>query len=187
MIPDWLSGYRITGTWDEHIARGSTGGVDFGMPVGTPVYALTDCKVTFFYYGDGSSVIRQTRADGSKTEFLHGHLVGSPRTARGTAGCAGTAFRPGGAPRQAVPAGGHARAGRGRRARRHGRPGPGADPRLGHRAGAACHGGGGRRGGRPPACGAPGRGGQGGLSPHGRIRTRSTPRELRMTASYDGV
>ena len=81
MIPDWLSGYRITGTWDEHIARGSTGGVDFGTPVGTPIYALTDCKVTFFYYGDGSSVIRQTRADGTKTEFLHGHLVGSPRAA----------------------------------------------------------------------------------------------------------
>lgn len=79
MIPDWLSGYRITGTWDEHIARGSTGGVDFGTPVGTPIYAPSAGALSFFYFGDGSSVIRVTRADGSKTNFLHGRFAGDPR------------------------------------------------------------------------------------------------------------
>lgn len=83
MIPAWLTGYRITGTWEDHLERGSLGGLDFGTPVGTAIYAPTDSEISFFYYGDGSSVIRATRPDGSKTEFLHGHLVGAPRKARG--------------------------------------------------------------------------------------------------------
>ena len=29
------NGYSITGTWQDHLNRGSLGGIDFGMAVGT--------------------------------------------------------------------------------------------------------------------------------------------------------
>jgi len=79
MIPDWLSIYRITGTWEEHRARGSAGGIDWGTPAGTPIYAPSDGEIDFRFFGDGSSVLRIKRADGTATEFLHGTMSGSPR------------------------------------------------------------------------------------------------------------
>lgn len=38
---NWLINERISGTWAEHIARGSLGGIDFAVPVGTPIKAPT--------------------------------------------------------------------------------------------------------------------------------------------------
>jgi murein DD-endopeptidase len=34
-----LSKYKISDGWKEHIARGSLGGIDFAVPVGTPILA----------------------------------------------------------------------------------------------------------------------------------------------------
>jgi hypothetical protein len=34
-----FSGYQITGTWQEHIDRGSLGGIDYGVSVGTELPA----------------------------------------------------------------------------------------------------------------------------------------------------
>lgn len=99
MIPEWLSGYRITGTWEQHIAQGSTGGVDFGTPVGTPIYAPPGGGyVDYREFGDGSSVIRVKRPDGSATEYLHGHLVGRPREVIGSVEVIGTTDGRRGAP-----------------------------------------------------------------------------------------
>lgn len=78
-IPSWLARWRVTGTWDAHRARGSLGGVDFGAPVGTPIYAPTAGRVDYRVLSDGSSVARVRRPDGSATEFLHGRPSGSAR------------------------------------------------------------------------------------------------------------
>lgn len=78
-VPVWLAKWPITWTWEQHRASGSLGGIDYATPVGTKIYAPSAGIVTFFTYSDGSSSIRVTRSDGSKTEFLHGHLVGSNR------------------------------------------------------------------------------------------------------------
>lgn len=84
-IPAWLSKWRVTGTWEQHRARGSAGGVDWGAPFGSPIYAPEGGgRLTFLYFSDGSSVLRITRPDGTRTELLHGHLIGSaPRDVRG--------------------------------------------------------------------------------------------------------
>ncbi len=73
-IPQWLARFGISpgGTWADHIARGSRGGVDFPAPVGTPIRAPRGGgRLTFHMLGDGSSVARVTRPDGTCTEFLH--------------------------------------------------------------------------------------------------------------------
>lgn len=79
-IPDWLARWRVTNTWDEHRARGSAGGVDFGTPVGTPIYAPTAGTVDYRMFSDGSSVARVRRSDGTATEFLHGVPSGGARS-----------------------------------------------------------------------------------------------------------
>lgn len=78
--PDWLAGYPITGTWAAHLGWGSLGGVDYGMPVGTPLLAPSAGRLTFYVYKDGSSCARVEREDGTATEFLHGTPVGGART-----------------------------------------------------------------------------------------------------------
>ncbi|MEV5765090.1 hypothetical protein AB0L34_11020 [Micromonospora sp. NPDC052213] len=41
-----FGGYPITGTWQEHLNRGSLGGIDYGMPVGTRLPAAGGGVVT---------------------------------------------------------------------------------------------------------------------------------------------
>lgn len=71
-IPPWLARWKITGTWEQHLARGSLGGVDFGAPVGTPIQSPSAGRVDYRIASDGSSIARIRRADGTATEFLHG-------------------------------------------------------------------------------------------------------------------
>lgn len=71
-VPAWLARWEVTGTWAEHIAWGSRGGVDWGAPPGTPIRAASDGVVSYRVMSDGSSVARVTRPDGTATEMLHG-------------------------------------------------------------------------------------------------------------------
>lgn len=71
-VPAWLAKWKITSTWEAHIARGSKGGVDYGAPKGTSIIAPTAGTVDYRLLSDGSSVARVKRADGTATEFLHG-------------------------------------------------------------------------------------------------------------------
>lgn len=71
-VPAWLAKWKITSTWEQHIARGSKGGVDYGAPKGTSIIAPTAGTVDYRLLSDGSSVARVKRADGTATEFLHG-------------------------------------------------------------------------------------------------------------------
>lgn len=80
--PAWLAKWRITDGWAEHRARGSLGGIDYGCPVGTAIFAPSSGRIDFRYLSDRSSVIRVKRGDGSATEFLHGHMAGAPRQVR---------------------------------------------------------------------------------------------------------
>lgn len=80
--PEWLDKWVITGTWQQHRARGSAGGIDYGAPRGTPIYAPSDGDVDYRRLGDGSSVARVRRPDGTATEFLHGVPHGEARPVR---------------------------------------------------------------------------------------------------------
>lgn len=37
--------YRVTGDWEEHLERGSAGGIDYGVPHGTAIYMPVDGEV----------------------------------------------------------------------------------------------------------------------------------------------
>lgn len=81
-VPWWLARWGVTGTWAQHIAWGSKGGVDYGAPRGTLILAASDGVVTYRLLSDGSSVARVTRSDGTATEMLHGVPRGVKRTVK---------------------------------------------------------------------------------------------------------
>lgn len=74
-VPAWLSKFPITGTWADHIARGSKGGIDWGAPAGTVIRSPSAGVVTYRTFADGSSVARVERPDRTATEFLHGRPI----------------------------------------------------------------------------------------------------------------
>ena len=73
---NYLDGnYRISCDWTCHIARGSAGGTDYVMPVGTPIHASFDGVLTNrppVQYPASGNVAILTRADG--LAFYHLHL-----------------------------------------------------------------------------------------------------------------
>ena len=73
---NYLDGnYRITCDWNCHLARGSAGGTDYAMAVGTPIYASFDGELTNrppVQYPASGNVAILTRADG--IAFYHLHL-----------------------------------------------------------------------------------------------------------------
>jgi hypothetical protein len=81
-VPWWLARWGVTGTWAQHIAWGSDGGVDYGAPPGTLILAASDGVVSYRVMTDGSSVARVTRPDGTATEMLHGIPRGVRRTVK---------------------------------------------------------------------------------------------------------
>ncbi|OLR95032.1 peptidoglycan DD-metalloendopeptidase family protein [Actinokineospora bangkokensis] len=67
-----FSGYAITGTWAQHIARGSLGGIDYGVAVGTRLPAPGAGRVTNTPdNGTGGHTVTITHANGYKTQFMH--------------------------------------------------------------------------------------------------------------------
>ncbi|MBB5866809.1 hypothetical protein F4553_000188 [Allocatelliglobosispora scoriae] len=67
-----FAAYPITDTWEGHLARGSRGGIDFGMPVGTPLPACGAGTVTNTpYNGAGGHTVTIAHADGYRSQYLH--------------------------------------------------------------------------------------------------------------------
>ncbi len=72
MYDPFTGKYVITNDWPEHIARGSLGGIDWAMPVGTPLPAPSDGNLTFIpFNGTGGHTAVITRPDGSRTQYMH--------------------------------------------------------------------------------------------------------------------
>ncbi len=83
MIPDWLSRFTVAGTWSQHIARGSVGGIDWAMPVGIPLQAPPGGGSLTFqpFNGTGGHTATIRRSDGSRTQYMHlSAFTGAPRT-----------------------------------------------------------------------------------------------------------
>jgi peptidoglycan hydrolase-like protein with peptidoglycan-binding domain len=67
-----LARYPISDGWAEHRARGSLGGIDFAVGVGTPIPAPTDGTLTN-ERGDGSggNIATFAHGDGFRDQYLH--------------------------------------------------------------------------------------------------------------------
>lgn len=75
--------YPVTDTWADHIARGSGGGIDYAMPVGTPLPASADGVLTNDDNdGTGGYAAIVTHPDGSQTWYLHLSQFTTPRTVK---------------------------------------------------------------------------------------------------------
>jgi murein DD-endopeptidase MepM/ murein hydrolase activator NlpD len=71
---DAFTNYPISCNWNCHIARGSSGGTDYGMGVGTLLYAAFDGQLTNrppVEYPLSGNVAILTRADGLTFYYLH--------------------------------------------------------------------------------------------------------------------
>ncbi|MEU5949951.1 M23 family metallopeptidase [Micromonospora sp. NPDC047465] len=67
-----FGGYPITGTWQEHLNRGSLGGIDYGMPVGTRLPAAGGGVVTNDpNNGTGGYTVTIQHDNGYRTQYLH--------------------------------------------------------------------------------------------------------------------
>ncbi len=67
-----FTAYPITGTWQEHIDRGSLGGIDYGMGVGTALPAAGGGVVTNIpYNGTGGHTVTIQHDNGYRTQYMH--------------------------------------------------------------------------------------------------------------------
>lgn len=67
-----FAGYAITGTWQEHIDRGSLGGIDYGMGVGTDLPAAGAGTVTNIpENGTGGHTVTIQHGNGYRTQYMH--------------------------------------------------------------------------------------------------------------------
>jgi hypothetical protein len=67
-----FGGYPITGGWQDHIDRGSLGGIDFGMGVGTDLPACGSGTVTNIpENGTGGHTVTIAHPNGYKTQYMH--------------------------------------------------------------------------------------------------------------------
>ncbi|MFI2665818.1 peptidoglycan DD-metalloendopeptidase family protein [Micromonospora carbonacea] len=91
-----FAGYPITGTWEEHLARGSLGGIDFGMGVGTNLPACGAGTIQNIpNNGTGGHTVTIHHSDGYRSQYLH---LSQFLLSDGTAVAAGTVVgRSGGA------------------------------------------------------------------------------------------
>lgn len=69
---NYFEAQRISDGWAEHRARGSAGGVDYAVGMGTPIKAPTDGQVTnIAYNGSGGHTVNLVSPNGYKTQFMH--------------------------------------------------------------------------------------------------------------------
>ncbi|CAM3545928.1 Peptidase M23 domain-containing protein [Stackebrandtia soli] len=67
-----FTGYPITDGWWEHISRGSLGGIDFAMGVGTPLPACGGGTITNIpYNGTGGHTVTINHPNGYRTQYMH--------------------------------------------------------------------------------------------------------------------
>ncbi len=67
-----FSGYPITSGWQDHLNRGSLGGIDFGMAVGTALPACGAGTVQNTpFNGTGGHTVTIFHADGYRSQYLH--------------------------------------------------------------------------------------------------------------------
>ncbi|MDQ2586566.1 M23 family metallopeptidase [Saccharothrix yanglingensis] len=67
-----FSGYRVTGTWQDHLNRGSLGGIDYGMAVGTTLRAAGGGTVTNTpNNGTGGHTVTIRHDNGYRTQYMH--------------------------------------------------------------------------------------------------------------------
>ena len=92
--------FAITDDWNDHIARGSAGGVDWATPVGTPIEAPEDGYLTFILNnGTGGHTATLIRDPNHSTQLMHlsqfaggarnvkeGELIGLTGGAKGAPG-----------------------------------------------------------------------------------------------------
>jgi murein DD-endopeptidase MepM/ murein hydrolase activator NlpD len=72
MVYNPFTGYTVTGTWEEHISRGSLGGIDYAMPVGTPLASCDNATIIVTpYNGTGGHTVTMVRALGIRTQYMH--------------------------------------------------------------------------------------------------------------------
>lgn len=95
-----FAGYEITGTWQEHIDRGSLGGIDFGMGVGTGLPAAGAGTVTNIpENGTGGHTVTIQHDNGYRTQYMHlSEFLLPDGTAVGTGGIVGRSGGEPGAP-----------------------------------------------------------------------------------------
>ncbi|MEU7677223.1 M23 family metallopeptidase [Micromonospora taraxaci] len=67
-----FAGYPITGSWQEHLNRGSLGGIDFAMGVGTDLPACGAGTIQNIpNNGTGGHTVTIQHADGYRSQYLH--------------------------------------------------------------------------------------------------------------------
>ncbi|MFI1224519.1 MULTISPECIES: peptidoglycan DD-metalloendopeptidase family protein [unclassified Streptomyces] len=67
-----FTGYPHTAGWQDHINRGSLGGLDYAMSVGTPLPAAGAGTVTNIpNNGTGGHTVTITHSDGYRTQYMH--------------------------------------------------------------------------------------------------------------------
>jgi murein DD-endopeptidase MepM/ murein hydrolase activator NlpD len=67
-----FSGYPITDGWQEHLDRGSAGGIDFAMPVGTNLPACGAGTIQNIPdNGTGGHTVTINHVDGYRSQYMH--------------------------------------------------------------------------------------------------------------------
>lgn len=63
--------YRLTSDWEDHLARGSEGGHDYAMAVGTILPALFTGRVERYSSASGGISLRLVKLNGDGVRYLH--------------------------------------------------------------------------------------------------------------------
>ena len=67
-----FAGYPVTDGWQDHLNRGSLGGIDFAMSVGTPLPACGAGTVTNTpFNGTGGHTVTIAHSEGYRSQYLH--------------------------------------------------------------------------------------------------------------------
>lgn len=73
-VIDTIKNYTRTRTWLGHVSRGSAGGEDRGMNVGTDLRSMIDGKILNYSNAGAGKVTRVTHLSGISIEFEHESL-----------------------------------------------------------------------------------------------------------------
>ena len=69
---NYFDGARISDGWQDHLNRGSLGGIDYVVGVGTPIKAPTDGRtINIPNNGSGGHTVTLYHANGFRTQFMH--------------------------------------------------------------------------------------------------------------------